>query len=243
MKVPKRPAIRVDVLTLFPKMFEGPFSESLLGKAQARGFVDLRVHDLRSFTTDRHRTMDARPYGGGPGMVMLAEPIFRALRSLGVPARKRKNRGPTVVFLSPQGKPLTQNRAAGLSKKKRLILLCGHYEGIDERLFSWIDEEISVGDVVYTGGEIPAMAVTDAVVRLVPGVVQRQDSLTWDSFGSGWQGRLDCPHYTRPDRWRNQRVPEVLLGGNHRDIQEWREQAALRSTKRKRPDLLIKRHN
>ena len=148
----KRAAIRIDVLTIFPKMFQGVFSGSLLGKAREKKRIDLRVHDLRDYADDQHRTLDDRPFGGGPGMVLKPEPVFRALRALGVPEKKRKNTGPWVVYPSPQGRPFTQKRADQWSGKKHLVLLCGRYEGIDERLFPWIDEEISLGDVVYAGG-------------------------------------------------------------------------------------------
>jgi tRNA (guanine37-N1)-methyltransferase len=231
-----RPVLRIDVLTIFPRMFEGAFSESLLGKARDKGLVDIRVHDLRDFTDDKHRTVDDRPFGGGPGMVMKPEPIFQALRALGA-ARKSKAR-PRVIYLSPQGRPFDQRLAVSLSKEKRLVLLCGHYEGIDERLSDFIDMEIALGDAVFTGGEIPAMAVVDAVARLLPGVVKDPESIRWDSFSEGWAGFLDCPHFTRPALWRGRKVPEVLLGGDHRAIAEWRRRMAAENTRRKRPDLL-----
>lgn len=238
MKKPKA-RLRIDILTLFPRMFEGPLTESLVGKAREKGLVDLRVTDIREHTDDlKHHTVDDRPYGGGPGMVMKAEPLFRALRASGVPAAKKKGRGPYVIFMSPQGAPLTQKLADALAEKKHLVLLCGHYEGIDERLSDWIDAEVCVGDVVYTGGEIPAMALTDAVVRQVPGTVKEKDSLVWDSFSGGWGGGLDCPHYTRPAVWRKREVPPVLISGDHKKIQAWRAERAAESTRRKRPDLL-----
>lgn len=233
------PPLRIDVLTLFPRMFDGAFTESLLGKAREKKLVDLRVRDIRDHADDKHRTADDRPYGGGPGMVMKPEPVYQALRAAGVSAKKRRG-GPTVIYLSPQGAPLTQPLADSLARKKRLVLLCGHYEGIDERLLEWIDLEVSVGDVVYTGGEIPAMAVVDAVVRQVPGVVKEAESLKWDSFAAGWKGGLDCPHYTRPAEWRGRKVPQVLLEGNHAAIAGWRAQKAQENTRRKRPDLLKK---
>ncbi len=219
-------------------MFEGVFTESLLGKARQKGLLDIRVRDIRDHADDRHRTVDDRPYGGGPGMVMKPEPLFRALRAAGVPARKRKGRGPWVVYLSPQGEPLTHGLAKSLARKKHLVLVCGHYEGVDERILDWVDAEVSVGDAVYTGGEIPAMALADAAARQIPGVVQQADSLKYDSFAEGWGGLLDCPHYTRPALWRGRKVPDVLLGGDHKAIQAWRKQEALRNTRSKRPDLL-----
>jgi tRNA (guanine37-N1)-methyltransferase len=238
MKKPK-PALRIDILTLFPRMMAGPIEESLIGKARDKGLVDIRVTNIRDHTDDlKHHTVDDRPYGGGAGMVMKPEPIFRALRAAGVAAAKKKGKGPVVIYMSPQGRPLNQSLADELAKKKHLVLVCGHYEGIDERLFDWIDLEVSVGDVVYTGGEIPALALTDAVARQVPGTVKESDSLAWDSFAGGWEGRLDCPHYTRPALWRKKPVPPVLLSGDHKAIQRWRRERSDEATRLKRPDLL-----
>jgi tRNA (guanine37-N1)-methyltransferase len=237
-------ALRIDILTLFPRMFEGVFSESLLGKARLRKLVDLRVSDIRDFALDKHRTADDRPYGGGPGMVLKPEPLWGALKAAGAggplrgPGARKNARRPTVIYLSPQGRPLTQKLADELAKKKQLVLVAGHYEGIDERIFDWVDMEVSVGDVVLTGGEIPAMALVDAVVRKVPGVVKENASLEWDSFAGGWEGRLDCPHFTRPAEWRGRSVPDVLLGGDHQEIQSWREKESRTATKKKRPDLV-----
>lgn len=237
-------ALRIDILTLFPRMFEGVFSESLLGKARLRKLVDLRVSDIRDFALDKHRTADDRPYGGGPGMVLKPEPLWGALKAAGAggplrgPGARKNARRPTVIYLSPQGRPLTQKLADELAKKKQLVLVAGHYEGIDERIFDWVDMEVSVGDVVLTGGEIPAMALVDAVVRKVPGVVKENTSLEWDSFAGGWEGRLDCPHFTRPAEWRGRSVPDVLLGGDHQEIQSWREKESRTATKKKRPDLV-----
>ncbi|MBL8023657.1 MAG: tRNA (guanosine(37)-N1)-methyltransferase TrmD [Elusimicrobia bacterium] len=237
-------ALRIDVLTLFPRMFDGVFSESLLGKATQRGLVDLRVLDIRGFSTDKHHTADDRSYGGGPGMVLKAEPLLGALKAVGAgtplrgPGSRKNQRRPFVIYLSPQGRPFSQSLADTLVKKKRLVLIAGHYEGIDERIFDWVDSEVSVGEAVLTGGEIPAMAVVDAVVRKVPGVVKETDSLKWDSFAPGWEGQLDCPHFTRPAEWRGRRVPDVLLEGNHKKIQAWRSAASQSATRKKRPDLI-----
>lgn len=222
--------MRIDVLTIFPRMFDGVLNESLLGKARLAKKIDIRVHDIREQSDDKHRTVDDRPYGGGPGMVMRAEPIYRTLKKVGGK--------PFVIYLSPQGKPLTQKLADALSKKKQVALICGHYEGIDERLFEFVDLEVSLGDVVLTGGEIPAMAVIDAVARKRPGVVKEMDSLKWDSFAEGWEGRLDCPHYTRPAEWRGRKVPPELLSGDHAAIARWRAARSEAATKLKRPDLL-----
>ncbi|HOW27662.1 MAG TPA: tRNA (guanosine(37)-N1)-methyltransferase TrmD [Elusimicrobiota bacterium] len=234
----KRQPLTIDILTLFPKMFQGVFTESLIGKAQEKGLVRIQVHDIRTQATDRHRTADDRPFGGGPGMVLKPDPVFRTFRTLGIPADPKRKRRSTVVYLSPQGRRLDQKLVEFLSARKHLVLLCGHYEGVDERLMDWVDLEVSVGDAVLTGGEIPAMALTDAVVRWRPGVVQDQDSLKWDSFAEGWSGLLDCPHYTRPQVWRDRKVPEVLLEGNHARIAQWRREMSMERTRRKRPDLL-----
>ncbi len=229
-----KPSLVFDVVTLFPQMFDGPFSESLMGKAREAGRIDVRIHNLRQWSTEpRHAKVDDRPYGGGAGMVIQAEPVYRALRALKATGKGRSK--PWVVFLSPQGTPLKQKRCAELAKKKRIVLVCGHYEGIDERAMAWIDEEVSIGDYVLTGGEIPAMAVVDSVARLVPGVVGDPASLVEESFS---KGRLDFPPYTRPPVWRGKAVPAVLLSGDHKKIHAWREEEALRRTKEKRPDLL-----
>ncbi len=213
-------------------------TESLLGRARARGLVDLRVHNLRDWAADeRHRTVDDRPYGGGPGMVIQAEPIFKALKAIRTEGAKvfGKKRKPYVVYLSPQGKVLTQACAASLSVEPWIVLLCGHYEGVDERAMALVDEEISIGDYVLTGGEIPAMVLADAVVRLVPGVVKEAGSLQEESFQNG---RLDYPHYTRPAVWKGVPVPHVLLSGDHAAIRAWRLQQAELATRNKRPDLV-----
>jgi tRNA (guanine37-N1)-methyltransferase len=228
---------RLEILTLFPAMFEGPMSESLLGRARKRGIVEIQVHNLRDWAQGRHRTLDDRPYGGGPGMVIQPEPIYQALKALKARGAKffGKKVKPQVIYLSPQGKVLTQAHAASLSKRPWIILLCGHYEGIDERAMRWVDEEISIGDYVLTGGEIPAMVLGDAVARLVPGVVKEPGSLAEESFQ---EGRLDYPHFTRPAVWKGKRVPPVLLSGDHAAIRKWRKAQAILATHKKRPELL-----
>jgi tRNA (guanine37-N1)-methyltransferase len=229
-------ALILDVVTLFPRMFEGPLSESLLGRAEEAGRIQVRVHNLRQWSDDpRHSKVDDRPYGGGAGMVIRAEPIYRALKALKATGKTRSK--PWVVYLSPQGKPLNQVRCQELAKKKRIVLICGHYEGIDERAAALMDEEISIGDYVLTGGEIPALVVIDAVARLVPGVVGDPASIAEESFSNG---RLDFPSYTRPPLWRGKRVPEVLLSGDHKKIKKWRDAEASRRTREKRPDLTRK---
>ena len=213
-------------------------SQSLLGRARERRVIEVRIHNLRDWSADdRHRTVDDRSYGGGPGMVIQAEPVFKALKAIRAEGARvfGKKIKPRVVYLSPQGRILTQTLAQSLSKRSWLILLCGHYEGIDERAMRWIDEEVSIGDYVLTGGEIPAMVLADAVLRLVPGVVKEPGSLVEESFQ---ENRLDYPHYTRPAVWRGQKVPPVLLSGDHAAIRVWRQKQALKATRRKRPDLL-----
>jgi len=220
----------IDILTLFPKMFKGPLGESILKRAAAKGVVDIRLHDLRDFTKDRHRKADDRPFGGGPGMVLLIEPIYGALRAL-----KRKGPKPFVVLLSAGARRLDQALARRLSKRKRLILICGHYEGVDARIKRWVDQELSIGDYVLTGGELPAMVVVDTVVRLLPGVLGHHDSPQEESFELGL---LEYPHYTRPRVFRGLKVPEILLSGNHEAISRWRRRMALERTMKERPDLL-----
>jgi tRNA (guanine37-N1)-methyltransferase len=221
--------VRVDVLTIFPGVFEGPLRETLLGKAIAAGILDVRVHDIREHAADRHRQVDDEPYGGGPGMVMKPEPLFTAVEALG-PERKR------VILLSPSGRRLDQALVRELAGEPWLVLACGRYEGVDERFVEGLPaEEISIGDYVLSGGEIPALVVLEAVTRLVPGVVGKEESLAAESFEGG---RLDHPHYTRPQEFRGMRVPDVLLSGNHAEIAEWRRRAAEEKTKRNRPDLL-----
>jgi tRNA (guanine37-N1)-methyltransferase len=222
--------VRIDVLTIFPEILEGPLRASLLGKAIDAGTVDVRVHDIRDFAPDRHRQVDDESYGGGPGMVMKPEPVFDAVASLG-DGRKR------VILLSPAGRRLDQALVRELAVEPWLVLICGRYEGVDERIVEGLPaEEISIGDYVLSGGELPALVLVEAVTRLVPGVIGRDESHERDSFGPG--GLLDHPHYTRPAEFRGMRVPDVLLSGNHAEIERWRREAALEKTRRNRPDLL-----
>lgn len=227
--------MRFDVLTVFPGMFTGPLTESILKRAQENGLVEIAVHDLREYATNRHRSTDDSPFGGGAGMVMLAEPIARALEALRdrVPGRR-----PRTIAMTPAGRRFTQNLARQLAEEEWLILLCGHYEGIDQRALELVDEEVSIGDYVLTGGEIPAMAVIDAVSRLLPGVLGDAASPEEESFDDGL---LEYPQYTRPAVWRGRPVPEVLLSGNHAAIARWRRKEALRRTWVRRPDLLAGR--
>ena len=222
-----------DVVTLFPGLFVGPLQESILARARRRGLVAVRVHDLRRFGIGPHRQVDDAPYGGGGGMVLRPEPFFDAVDS--IRARFPEPRG-TIALLSPQGKPLDHDGAKGLAASGRLILLCGRYEGVDDRVREGLaDEELSVGSAVLTGGELPAMAVIDAVSRFVPGVLGQADAAERDSFA---EGQLESPYYTRPPEFRGMRVPEVLLSGDHGAIARWRAERAREATRTKRPDLL-----
>jgi tRNA (guanine37-N1)-methyltransferase len=225
--------IRFDILTLFPGMFTAPFDCSLLKKAREKGLIEIHVHDIRTYAEGRHRMTDDYPYGGGSGMVMKVEPIARALDDV-LPAA-----GPaSVILLTPQGDVFSQRMAVELAACSRLVLICGHYEGVDERVRRYlVDREVSVGDYILTGGELPAMLVVDAVARLVTGVLGNEESARCDSFSSGL---LEYPQYTRPAEYRGWKVPDVLLSGNHRDIEDWRRREAMRKTASRRPDLLSK---
>ncbi|MFA6345562.1 MAG: tRNA (guanosine(37)-N1)-methyltransferase TrmD, partial [Syntrophales bacterium] len=220
--------IRFDILSVFPGMFASPLAESLIGKARDKGLVDIRFHDIRDYATDRHRMTDDAPYGGGGGMVMKVEPIDRALEAI-LPDRSEG----LVILMTPQGEPFSQRRAEELASHPRLVLLCGHYEGVDERVREHlVDRELSIGDYVLTGGELAAMVVVDAVSRLIPGVLGNDASAAEDSFSTGI---LEYPHYTRPATYRGWPVPEVLLSGNHAEIDAWRRTEALKRTLARRP--------
>ncbi len=222
--------MRIDVLTLFPEMFEGPFGRSIVGRAAAAGVVELRVHNFRDHAADRHRTVDDAPFGGGPGMVLKPEPVFAAVESL----RASGQRGP-LVYLSPKGRSFTQAVAREMAGQAGFILLCGRYEGLDQRVVDHlVDEEISIGDYVLSGGEPAAAVVVDAVVRLLPGALGDDASPDEESFSDGL---LEYPHYTRPAEFRGWAVPEVLLSGNHEAIRRWRREQALALTQTRRPDL------
>ncbi|MEA3485103.1 MAG: tRNA (guanosine(37)-N1)-methyltransferase TrmD [Candidatus Aerophobetes bacterium] len=224
--------MRVDIITLFPSMFEGPFEESMIKRAREKGILNIYVHNLRQFTHDKHRTVDDVPFGGGSGMVMKPEPIFEAVEKI----KKEAISPMRVILLSPQGVAFNQEKAKELSREKSLILLCGHYEGVDERVKGHlVDEELSLGDYVLTGGELAAMVVVDAVARMLPGVLGCEESAKEDSF---YHGFLDYPHYTRPMEFKRWKVPKVLLSGNHQKIRRWRRKKMLEMTLKKRPDLL-----
>ena len=222
--------MKIDILTLFPKMFAGPFDESIIKRAQEKNLVQVQVHDLRNWGKDERKTVDDRPYGGGPGMVLMVEPIDLALKNF-----KKKNT--KVILLSAKGKTYNQQKAQELSKEKHLILICGHYEDVDQRVVdNLIDEEISIGNFVLTGGEIPAMVIVDSVVRLLPKVLGAEEGLNEESHSK--PGYIEYPQYTRPPIYKGWNVPEVLLKGNHAEIEKWRIKKATEVTKKRRPDLL-----
>ncbi len=209
--------MRIDVLTLFPGMFEGPLTESILKRARSKDLLDLRLHDLRRYGKGTHKQVDDSPYGGGAGMVMMCEPVVNAIETVG--------EKPHRIYLSPRGKRLTQSKVESLAKKKHLLLLCGHYEGVDQRVIDgWIDEEISIGDYVLTGGELPAMVLIDAIARHIPGVLGHDKSAHEESFSKSLNRKREYPHYTKPEEFRGMKVPEILLSGNHGKIEEWRKQ-------------------
>jgi|TARA_R110000822_G_scaffold31316_6_gene90628 tRNA (guanine37-N1)-methyltransferase len=219
-------------VTLFPEMFAALTEYGVTGRAVKRGQLSVEFSNPREHAHDRHRTVDDRPFGGGPGMLMKVEPLLEAIEAI----RQKAPSPPRVIYLSPQGQPLTQQRAQELAEMDSLVLLCGRYEGIDERIIEMcVDEEISIGDYVLSGGELGAMVVLDAVTRLIPGVLGHADSAVEDSFTEGW---LDCPHYTRPEEFEERRVPEVLLSGNHELIRRWRLKQSLGRTWQRRPALL-----
>ncbi|MBU2595527.1 tRNA (guanosine(37)-N1)-methyltransferase TrmD [Patescibacteria group bacterium] len=230
----------MDILTLFPKMFEGPFSESLIFRAKEKGIVKIKIHNLRGWAEGKHLTVDDSPYGGGAGMVIKVDVLDRALSTLKSEIRNPKSE---TILLTPQGKTFNQKMAKKLSKYDHLILICGHYEGFDERVRNLVDEEISIGDYILTGGELPVMVLADAVVRLLPGVVAKNDSIEHESFENNL---LDYPAYTKPEVYtprqargrKKWRVPKILLSGDHQKINKWRENEAIKRTKKRRPDLL-----
>lgn len=226
------------IVTIFPDFFRGPFEQGVVARAQADKVLDIRVHDLRNWTYDRHRTVDDRPFGGGEGMLLKAQPLFEAVEAI-LPERTPKQK---VILLSAQGRRFTQALAHEYSGLNQLVLICGRYEGVDERVAQHLaDEEVSIGDFVMSGGELAAAVIVDTVARLLPGVLGNEDSARNESFSVGNEGFLDCPQYTRPAEFRGWRVPEVLLGGNHEEIRRWRKEASREKTERLRPDLLRSR--
>ena len=223
--------MKIDILTLFPEFFQNLNSYSIIGRAIGENIIDLNCINIRDFSKDKHKRVDDYPFGGGPGMVMKPEPIYDAIESV-------KTRDSKVIYLSPQGKVLNQKKAFSLSKEKNLIFLCGHYEGIDNRIIeNYVDEEISIGDYVLTGGEIPTLVLIDCILRLIPGVLSSEESFTNESH---YDGLLEYPQYTRPREFLGLHVPDILLSGNHQRIAEWRKTESLKVTKQKRPDLFDK---
>jgi tRNA (guanine37-N1)-methyltransferase len=249
--------VKFDIVTIFPKMVEGPLQEGIVARAIASGLLDVRIHDLRDFTTDRHRVVDDMPFGGGPGMVLKPEPLFAAVDAIiakrnaeaaasrrsvaeGAKGERRGEGGRAIVLTSPDGERLTHGVAKRLSALDHVVILCGRYEGVDERVREHLaTEAISIGDYVLSGGELPALVIVDAVARLVPGVVGDEASVSGDTFAR--DGLLDFPQYTRPAEFRGLGVPPVLLSGHHAEIEKWRRQQALERTRRHRPDLLDSR--
>ena len=230
--------MEIHVITAFPKIFSGPLDESIIKRAKNRGTVSFFLHDIRDYSTDKHHKIDDYPYGGGPGMILKPEPIYLCIEDV----KKKYNLDTTpVTLMSPAGERFTQKKAVQLSLREQLILLCGHYKGMDERVKeSLVDEEISVGDYILTGGEIPALTIIDSVIRLLPGVIGDIDSAVSDSFQTGL---LDHPHYTRPQVFREKSVPQVLLTGNHAEIEKWRTKMMLQKTRERRNDLYEKYKN
>lgn len=226
--------MRFDIITIFPEIFRGVFEFGIIRRAVEANLLELHIHDLRDFTFDRHHQVDDRPFGGGAGMVMKPEPLFRAVEALTHKAEETR-----VVLMSPQGKPFNQQMAKEFAEVPRLLLICGRYEGIDERVVeNLVTDEVSIGDYVLSGGEIPAMVIVDAVTRLLPGALGCGESAEQDSFSNGL---LDYPHYTRPADYRGLKVPEVLLSGHHAEIDKWRRERATEKTRKNRPDLLAER--
>ena len=218
--------MKIDILSIFPEMFDGFLETSIIKRARDNGYVDIKVHNFRDYSLDKHGRVDDYPYGGGAGMVLMCEPIFRCIDDI-------KTDDSYIIMMSPSGKTFKQEMAVDLSKKKHLIILCGHYEGFDERIKSIIDMELLIGDYVLTGGEVPAMVVSDAITRLIPGVIS-EESLESESFNDGL---LDYPNYTRPEEFRGMRVPEVLLSGHHKNIQKYRDEERIKRTREVRNDL------
>ncbi|MDQ3817467.1 MAG: tRNA (guanosine(37)-N1)-methyltransferase TrmD [Acidobacteriota bacterium] len=232
--------MKIDIVTIFPEFFRGAFEFGIIRRAQAAELVDVRVHDLRLWTTDKHRQVDDRPFGGGDGMVLKPEPIFASVEELtGAGGRGDFPEGTRVLLLSPQGRVFTQRVADELAKSSHVVLICGRYEGVDERVAeALVTDEISIGDYVLSGGEPAAVVVVDAMVRLIPGALGSETSALNESFSDGL---LDYPHYTRPPEFRGMRVPDILLGGHHAEIARWRREQALKKTERNRPDLFEKK--
>lgn len=234
MKIGVFSIMRIDILTLFPGMFKGPFEQSIIKRAQQKGLVEINIHNLRKWAGDKHGTVDDRPYGGGVGMVIRVDVVAQALKNL--ETEKPRNKRTRIVLLDPAGIPFNQLKAQELSKLDHLILIAGHYEGVDERVKKHlVDEEISIGDYILTGGELPVIVIIDATIRLISGVLEKPEATQKESFQ---ENLLEAPQYTRPENFKGWKVPEILLSGNHREIEKWRKEKALEKTKSRRPDLL-----
>ena len=224
--------MRIDILTLFPEMCSNVLSESIIGRARANGFVEIECTDIRDYTADKHNRVDDAPYGGGPGMIMQAQPIYDCFEAL----CKKLGKRPRLIYMSPQGKVLTQQKVKQLAQEESIAILCGHYEGVDERVIEEIvDEEISIGDYVLTGGELPALILADSIARMLPGVLAGEEAYSEESH---YSSLLEYPQYTRPPEWRGRQVPQVLLSGHHGNIKRWRREQSLRRTYERRADLL-----
>ena len=224
--------MRIDILTLFPEMCNSVLSESIIGRARANGFVEIECTDIRDYTADKHNRVDDAPYGGGPGMIMQAQPIYDCFEAL----CKKLGKRPRLIYMSPQGKVLTQQKVKQLAQEESIAILCGHYEGVDERVIEEIvDEEISIGDYVLTGGELPALILADSIARMLPGVLAGEEAYSEESH---YSSLLEYPQYTRPPEWRGRQVPQVLLSGHHGNIKRWRREQSLRRTYERRADLL-----
>ena len=227
--------MRIDILTLFPEMCERVYSESIIGRSIAKGLLEIKSHNIRDFASNKHHNVDDTPYGGGMGMLMMAQPIYDCYQAV----CEQTNAKPYLIYMSPQGKVLTQEKVKELAKMDNIALLCGHYEGVDERVVEAIvDEEISIGDYVLTGGELPALVLTDSVARMLPGVLANDEAMEKESH---YNGLLEYPQYTKPAEWNGMKVPDVLLSGHHANIEKWRAEQSLKRTKERRPDLLKKK--
>lgn len=225
--------MNIHIITAFPNLLRGPLDESIIKRSVEKKIVEFFIHDLRQYSSDKHHRVDDYPYGGGPGMILKPEPIFNCIESV---IETYNITSSDIIFLTPQGKKYSQAKAKELVERQNLVFLCGHYKGVDERVRDyWTMDEISIGDYVLTGGELPALVIIDSVIRLIPGVISDLDSAKTDSF---YQGILDCPYYTRPEIFREMSVPEILLSGNHAEIDNWRQQEALRQTLKERPELV-----
>lgn len=225
--------MRIHIITAFPNLLRGSLDESIIKRSVEKKIVEFIIHDLRLFSSDKHHRVDDYPYGGGPGMILKPDPIFSCIESV---IEQYQVEASDIIFLTPQGKKYSQAKAKELAERQNLVFLCGHYKGVDERVREyWKMDEISIGDYVLTGGELPALVIIDSVIRLIPGVISDIDSAKTDSF---YEGILDCPYYTRPEVYRNMSVPEILLSGNHAEINKWRQQEALKRTLKERPDLI-----